>query len=472
MGDGPNLHGTFYLGRVLALALALRLAVPLLAYGAAGAEAFVARDTPSYLQPAGELARTGRFTRDGAPEILRTPGYPLLLVPGLLIGRVAAVTLALQALLGTATVYLVYGITRRLAPGRRAPALAAAVLYSVEPLAVLYGAKLLSETLFAFLLAAGLWALLTYLAAGRLRSLLLAAAVLVGAAYVRPIGYYLPGLLTASLAAWALAAPGSRRRRLTHVAAFALVTAAGLGAWHVRNRLVADYDGFSAVADVNLYFCQAAAVRAALDGDAYYRVQERWGYRDEETYLAAHPEQRPWGPGRRFAAQRQRALQLLAAHPLTYARIHLRGLARVLVDPGGLEYLRLFGRYPRAGGLLGVAVDRGLVAAARQVWVQRPAAFMLNAVLGAGLLACYVLAAAGLVGARPRGFGLVLVAAVILYLLLLSGGAVSLSRFRHPMMPALCALAGLGWTAVRGELAARLERVGRDREAASAEDPR
>ena len=465
-GEGPS--GGQTLGRILALALALRLAVALVAYGAAGPGALIARDSSSYLRPAEELARTGQFTRDGAPEILRTPGYPLFLIPGLLTGHVAFVTVVLQALLGTATVYLVYGATRHLggaappgcggAAGSPAPAQVAALLYAFEPLSILYGAKLLSETLFAFAVTGALWALLSYLTTDRLKYLMAAAVALVGAAYVRPIGYYLPGLVAVVLVAVLAnrsrtgAAVGLRRRRLTHWLVFVALAVVGLGIWHGRNRLVAEYDGFCAIADVNLYFYQAAAVRAALDGEPYYRVQERWGYRDEETYLKAYPQERTWSAGRRFSAQRRRGLQMLAAHPWTYAGIHLRGLVRVLVDPGGLEHLRLFGLYPRAGGLLGLAIDEGMVAAARQVWARQPAAFALNAVLGAVLVAWYALAAIGLIAARPRGAGLALVVAVALYLLILSGGAVSLSRFRHPIMPALCMLAGLGWVAVAGRI--------------------
>ena len=431
------------------MALALRLAVALVAYGAAGPEAFEARDTSSYRQPAAELVRTGAFARGGAPEIVRTPGYPLLLVPGLLLGPVAAVTVALQALLGMATVYVVYAVARRLAPSAPVAAQAAALLCAVEPLSVLYAAKLLSETLFAFAVAAVLWALLTYLATDRWAHLLATAAALVGAAYVRPIGYYLPGLVAAALLVRALVAGGSRRRRLGQWAVLCLAAAAGLGVWHLRNRRVVEYDGFAAIADVNLYFFHAAAIRAALDGDDFYAVQERWGYRDEGVYLAAHPEQRSLSPGQRYAAMRRQGLAALAAHPLTYAGIHLRGLARVVVDPGALEYLRLFGRYPRAGGLLGVAIDRGLAAAAGQLWAQRPLAFAAHALLGLALLAWYALSAVGLVRTRPRSLGLVLVVAVIAYLLVLSGGAVSLSRFRHPIMPPLCVLAGLGWAALK-----------------------
>ena len=46
-------------------------------------------------------------------EIRRTPGYPLLLTLGVLADRIAAVTIAVQILLGTATVWMVALLARR-----------------------------------------------------------------------------------------------------------------------------------------------------------------------------------------------------------------------------------------------------------------------------------------------------------------------------------------------------------------------
>ncbi|MFH1572013.1 MAG: glycosyltransferase family 39 protein, partial [Gemmatimonadota bacterium] len=360
-------------------------------------------------------------------------------------GHVMAATVALQAGLGAATVYLVYALALRLARGRRRPALAAALLCAAEPLAVIYAAKLLTETAFTFLLVVGLWALAAYLGEGRGRHLALAGLCLVGAAYVRPVAYYLPALVALGLTGRALRRRPRRGALLAHAAAFAVSCMVGLGAWRVRNAVVAGYDGFSAIADVNLYYYQAAAVRAAREGIPFYTVQEQLGYRDEEIYLAAHPEQRDWPPARRYAFLRRAALEELAAHPLAAATLQARGVVAALADPGGLELLRLFGRYPRAAALLGVAVDRGLWPALQVLDRERPGALLLNLAMAAALLAYYGLAALGLARGRPPGAVALLLVGVGLYLLLLSGGPASLSRFRHPLMPLVCALAGLGW---------------------------
>jgi hypothetical protein len=94
---------------VLGLALFLRTLLPILGYFYTRDDTIVyTPDTVSYIVPARELIAHHRFFSNGAPEIIRTPGYPLLLTAGLLLGRLESVTIALQILLSCFTVYMVY----------------------------------------------------------------------------------------------------------------------------------------------------------------------------------------------------------------------------------------------------------------------------------------------------------------------------------------------------------------------------
>ena len=113
---------------VLALALVLRVLLPVLAWVYTGdPKTFLNNDAPTYLKPAESLLRTGQFqyglvgrhTRPDEPEIVRTPGYPVFLLPGLAAGHVIPVTIALQVLASCLTVYLVYRITLLLFERRR-----------------------------------------------------------------------------------------------------------------------------------------------------------------------------------------------------------------------------------------------------------------------------------------------------------------------------------------------------------------
>lgn len=84
------------LGTAFWLALGVKVAL-LLVLVQAHPEALVSHDTPSYVEPARSLLESFSFSADGRPEILRTPGYPLFLVPFLALfgdGWVPAVIVA------------------------------------------------------------------------------------------------------------------------------------------------------------------------------------------------------------------------------------------------------------------------------------------------------------------------------------------------------------------------------------------
>ena len=83
-------------------------------------------------------------------EIRRTPGYPLLLTLGVLADRIAAVTIAVQILLGMATVWMVALLARRVIGAGTGDAsrfsLWAAAAYALDPLSILYPSLLLTRT--------------------------------------------------------------------------------------------------------------------------------------------------------------------------------------------------------------------------------------------------------------------------------------------------------------------------------------
>src|ERR1700719_4873387 len=119
---------------VLGLALLLRTLFPILEYFyTRDATIVYTPDTVSYIVPARELIAHHRFFSDGAPEVIRTPGYPLLLTAGLLLDRLELATITLQVLISCFTVFMVYQ-TACLLFEREDIAIIAAVLYAIDPL--------------------------------------------------------------------------------------------------------------------------------------------------------------------------------------------------------------------------------------------------------------------------------------------------------------------------------------------------
>ena len=313
----------------IAIAFILRVAVAAGAYTRSrDVEIFWGGDTYGYLAPAQELVRSGRFAIDGKPDIFRTPGYPLLLVIGVALGRPEIITVALQILLSCATVYAVYRLARTTLDSECA-AVTAAMLYAVEPYAVLYCSQLMTETLFTFLITWALVFLVQFLQNSRWTSLTSTAFLVSFSILVRPIGYLLPLMLAVLVIA-------QRRmpliKRTAGVALLLLPSLAVISAWQWRNQAVADYPKLSAIYDINAMY-QATGVTAELSGKSRELMIER----ANKLYAAKYPS-----VAKRYAAMRRDALPVLRAHPFIYLRVHARGVLHALFGTGANTYLTVF----------------------------------------------------------------------------------------------------------------------------------
>ena len=92
---------------------------------------FYAADTWGYLGPARELL-SGGFTYQGVPTIVRTPGYPLFFLPGILLGQIELVTIFLQIIVNCITLYIVYRTGLLLFKNETA-AIICGLLFALEP---------------------------------------------------------------------------------------------------------------------------------------------------------------------------------------------------------------------------------------------------------------------------------------------------------------------------------------------------
>lgn len=299
------------------------------------------------------MAATARFTTNGVPEIARTPGYPILLLPGIVLGNIDFVTIALQIALSSLSVYLVFKVALLLFENTRIATLCA-LLYAVEPLSILYTARILSETLFTTLIILLLYCMVRYFLTYSIPFLLASAFVLAGLAYVRPIAYYLPVLMAVILLIWVFA----RKRKLDQVVAigaFFLISMGLIGLWQVRNTNEADYRGFAAAMDYNWYYLNGGAVLAEKAGVA--RAQA-----DQEQYFKDHPEQRTWTQGRMFEAMGKEGRDIVLQNLPIYLVIHLKGTFRMLTSSGGSGLVQTLAPSPQTKQELAGATDRGLAA--------------------------------------------------------------------------------------------------------------
>ncbi len=208
---GPA-HHRWILPVLLAVALVTRVAAALFA----GGDAFRFVDEAIYADAAERLLSGGGLS----PNAADVPGYPtfLALLGLLLPGGVLALRLG-QAMLVALGGLLCFDLGRRL--GGRAAGLAAAALYSLDPLLVVSAALLYPEATAGLLLTAALVVAWEAIRRDRV-SLILVAGVLLGVfTLFRPVGLALAPVMIG----WFGLAPGCRwSRRAAHVAVM-------LGAW-------------------------------------------------------------------------------------------------------------------------------------------------------------------------------------------------------------------------------------------------
>jgi hypothetical protein len=429
---------------------------------------FYTPDTETYVSPARELITHHRFYSFGSktllgvfpqaePEIFRTPGYPLLLIPGLLLNRLELVTISLQIMLGCLTTYMVYRTAQLLFECEKV-AIIAATLYAIEPVSIIYTSKLGTETLFAALGMVWLYFLLKYLKGCLLRDLLISGTVLAASVYVRPLGYFLPLIAATGLSAWALVGGQKNKQRLAiHIVLFIIVSMCPILIWQERNLAETGYPGFSGVPTEDLYFYWAAAVLADRQHVPYFEMQRRLGFLDERIYLERHPEQKTWPLAQRLGYMNREGKHILLSDPWTFARMHLKGTVRVIFDPGATELLKLLELYPKEGGagLMVQLVDSGPLRTIAAAMTQRPLLFWSNVLL-IPLELAYLLCASMVLFSRRLMREPAVVAAVltIVYYVGITGGPApgAFCRFRLPAMPIICVMAGYGLYSVRSRL--------------------
>jgi len=324
------------------------------------------------------------------------------------------------------TVWLVWALARTagLPPS---VSLVATAMYAVEPLAIVFTARILAETLFTCVIAALSLALARWVRRGRRTDILAAGLLLAFGALVRPVLYYAPPVLALVVLAMAV-----RRKPLRPALVDALlllgIAALPIAAWRVRNAEIAGYDAFSGIADVNLRFYRAASLVARRTHTSREAVVATWGgYAFLDSLTASGYSARGHERSERLKALRAAAIPILAHDPVAVAQDAVRGGALTLAGPGGAEWV----------AVLGLTDSRPL---------------LLTAALAAYLLLLWSAVALGAwLGWRELG---ALVPTLVLgtYLILISAGPEGYSRFRHPIMPTLCIVGALGLVRLRASV--------------------
>jgi hypothetical protein len=423
----------------------LRLALIFAGYSLTGTMVMMQGDTASYLEPGRNLLLHGAFFTAGHPEIDRTPGYPIFaMLTGMFFNDVLC-SVIVQTIVSLLSLCLVHRIAANVFPDSRA-AYIAAWLFALEPLSVLYTARLMPETLFTLFLLLTIERVLTFQRTGRLSSVALAAISLTLATFVRPVTYYLGFALAVALA---FTSGKEWRFRWQAPMVLLLFIVPALAAWQVRNYVETGYGGFSSIVEKNLYFFQSAEVTAELEHEGLKARQNQLGYLDQADYIAAHPEQAQWTQSQRLHFMRTRSAEILKANAGLYLKTHFTGVGIVAFTPAASELMQLLDTYPKGDSMPQRILNEGILSSFQSVLLAHPLLICVMLLLEVFLLALYVFAVRGICNSAARPLAVLTLVSFALYFLLISGGAQAVGRYRMPIMPILCILAAGGLSSLR-----------------------
>ncbi|MFY9853390.1 MAG: glycosyltransferase family 39 protein [Terracidiphilus sp.] len=437
-------------GPLIAAAI-VRLTLLVVTLARSGASALISPDTASYLESGRNLLLHGRFVADGAPDVLRTPGYAFFLAVTSLAGLPAAALV--NVILSVFSIVLVWRLGRAVFDDGRI-ALGAAWIFAFEPLSIVNSALLISETLFLALFLLSLERLVAFLRERNLRVLAEGGLWLAAATFVRPVTYYLPIALAVGLFAM-FAREQAIRWKAPGVLLLSVLPL--LASWQIRNWAETGYTGFSSVSDLNLYYFIAPEVAAQVDHRKYIDKRSELGYDCAlgcgerlylyPRYLAFHPEQTEWSQGQRLAFMHSEALGVIRPHSGIYLRLCFSHLLVALFGPGtgSLRHLVSPEDFAQMSHVLAYSdpVHAEIALAKTYPWIAAE-----KAVFVAALFGLYLFAARGILRGGMDRSCLWLLSGTAIYFFVISaaaGGAGVSARYRLPVMPIVCVLAAAGF---------------------------
>lgn len=432
--------------RLLAGFLVLRLLLALVTF--ANPDGALLTDSRGYVGLARRIEEGSYYVPPNSePDLLRPPGYPIVLVGArALLGDNPGVITLFQLALSGLTSWLILVLGKAL--NRPQAGLAGAWIYALNPNVILWSLMIMTEVLAAFLLVSAMLIVVYLQKQPWPRWAAVAGAMLGLSAYVRPINLALIPIW----AGVAFVIEGGKRSRRSSAAGAVLLIAIGLLVvlpWMGRNWFTHQRFTFSTVTSKTWIGFNLATVLAEAEGIS----------RDQA--VARLDAGRGLWP---------LTYEVVSTYPVEFVENQLLGIARTLVGIDIGTWGHAFGSNEWVGlGILSSVFQRDLDDAVQDVRssLSSPDAGIRLTLIGIGLLYSTFLLGLSALGLfksshkGPEGIVFWLFAASLLVLIMLPGAA-GQARFRVPAGPILAWFAGCGWVAVqimRGRFVRRLSQA-------------
>jgi 4-amino-4-deoxy-L-arabinose transferase-like glycosyltransferase len=383
-------------------------------------------DSYGYLELSENLYQTGQFGRYGGDylfkEHFRTPGYPLFLLPFIAILKSSAMAILMQVVLSAILPVLVF-LSSVLSWNNLRVAKIAAWIMILDVPSIFFASTILSDSLFSFLLVAGIFLLLYFFKKEIAYKYIFFSAFFIGLAIlVRPVGLYLPILLFIVLLFSNIQFP----KKTVAAVVFLVISLLPASLWMLRNQQHYDFYFFSTVGSTNLLYFRAASVYAEQQN-----VTETQARQELQSKLLDQHEQVKTGDYREDLKSGMKiinelAVEVIRDNPLVFLKQTIKNALLVAVKP-----LRSY--IDVQLNLQPFYKDTSFLA-----WILVVFQILV-------LLICWIAAFLGAYQCIRQGqyFTVIFLLLLIFYFILLSAGSESDARMRLPFIPFVAMLGSL-----------------------------
>jgi hypothetical protein len=376
-------------------------------------------DSATYLIPARNLLHgLGFVSEPGVAETLRTPGYPLFLLPFVALTSSVLPIIVVQHLLNVILAATAGVVACALTRSRMA-GVASGLILAIDTPTIHYANKVLTENLFTavlFVLLLFFWRVI-HTRGGLLLPILsgMICGVLV---LIRPVAilYFI-----VPLAVFAMARIGARR-----IVAFTIAALLIPLGWGVRNRVETGVFTIASIAGTNMLLYRAAGALAIEDGGEFRNdlaAEQQTLERQADVEIVREEEQPLNELAHAVKAQHYSRIgtHIVLQHPAAYSWLTLRGLL-ILTFESDWE-----------AAMIVSSVHGSIVELVISGWT---AILFPLALIGLAFLW------------RRDRLAALLLGGTLLYFFAMSAGAESEARFRVPVMPEYAIAVGIGLSAI------------------------
>ncbi|PKN16014.1 MAG: hypothetical protein CVU66_02510 [Deltaproteobacteria bacterium HGW-Deltaproteobacteria-23] len=372
------------------------------------------------------------------PESLRPPLYPgFLAAIYLLFGRSVAVVLLFQNLLAVMTGIIAYKVSEKLFGNT--VGIITFILITCNLGLLAFPFYLLTETLFVFLLTLAFWFLIEFLETSRKKYLLFSAVIAGASALCKPITCY---LILAVMPVLVMKYRTELSRIVVYGLLYSGVAMMVISPWLIRNYLIFNHAKISSSQGLNLYIVNVSM----MESDKF---ASDWGLLHKQKLIDVQEiiDKSKLNSMEISTITEEMGLSAIRKEPLSYLRIHLKGMVRMLIGHN-LPYLHalLTDKPYNSGSALSIFVETGSLRSAldslRRTSGSLPVVVVLIVIVRALIYMFFLYGGYRMIKTSP--LYLLLFLSFIGYFVVLTGPFGIDPRFSVPIIPFINIVASFG----------------------------